>query len=621
MAYGGTARQGEIIRLTASGPDAEAALAALADLVSNGFGEMDRPGQSDPAKPDRPDKTEPADEPRRLVGQPASEGTAVAPVYVFEADQADFGLDNLPAKAVGSAREERDRIDRALARAEEELIRLRERVSREADHKTGLIFDFQAMILGDAQLKNQLAEKIRAGVSAERAVWDAFEYWRNLAAGLDPTMQAREADLRDVRNRVLTALTGRRPGGRACLLGPAIIAAQDLTPSDTAGLDKSLVRGLALAGGGPASHTAILARTWNIPAVTGLGKAVLKIKSGTSLALNGTTGEVIIRPDQAAVNRYQTQAAEEEAFYDQANRLTDRPGATKDGRLIPILANAADRTSLVQALEHGAEGVGLLRTEFMFLDRSAPPDEDEQTAAYAALREALGPDKPLIIRTLDAGGDKNLPYLNLPTEANPFLGLRAIRLCQAHPDLFQAQLRAILRAGAGGKVSIMFPMISTVKELVEAKTALKRAGESLADRGLAGPEEVAAGIMIETPAAALSAAELAKEADFFSIGSNDLTQYTLACDRTNAAVARLYDPYDPAVWALIKMTVDAAKRAGIPTAVCGEIAGQRRAIPLLIGLGVTELSAAGPRIPLVKAWLRELTEADCASAVDRFFNR
>ena len=243
VAYGGTARRGETIRLTASGPDAEAALAALADLINSGFGEIDRPAQDEPSGPDRPVDSDTGDEPRRLVGQPASEGTAVAPVYVFEADRADFGVDTLPVRAAGSVREERDRVDRALARAEEELLRLRDRVSREADEKTGLIFDFQAMILGDGQLKHQLAEKIQAGASAERAVWDAFEYWRNLAAGLDPTMQAREADLRDVRNRVLIALTDRRPDGRACLLGPAIIVAQDLTPSDTAGLDKALVRG------------------------------------------------------------------------------------------------------------------------------------------------------------------------------------------------------------------------------------------------------------------------------------------------------------------------------------------------------------------------------------------
>lgn len=606
VASRGTAWQGERIRIVARGADAAEAIRTLRALVEGGFGEME---EAPPAPPPKP-RLEP-ERPRPTTGEveailqgiPASSGIAVAPVFQYRPPTW-----HTERRAVTDAEAEVSRLRDALARAREELRALQQEVAAQDPH-TARIFEFQRMMLEDPVLTGAIEERIRQRMSsAETVAEEVFNEWmEQFARGDSELSQLRAADVQDVQRRLVRVLVGAEEQDPLRALDrPVIVVARDLTPSDTARLNREKVKGICTVGGGKTSHVAILARMWNIPAIVGLDERVLEIASGTVVAMDGETGLVEVNPTPESLRQYEERWVQREALTASALSQAHQPAITRDGHRVEVFANIGDVASAREAVDSGAEGVGLLRTEFLFVDRATMPDEEEQYAAYRAIADVLG-SRPLIIRTLDIGGDKPLPYLPLPPEANPFLGVRAIRLSLSHPDLFQPQLRAILRAGAGRNVWVMFPMISTRDEVLRALEALEQAKADLERAGIPHAREIPVGIMVETPAAAIAADLLAPLVDFFSIGSNDLTQYVLACDRGNEQLRSLYQPLDPAVIRLIQQVIEAAHRFGKKVGLCGELAGEPIAIPLLLGLGLDEFSMTPAAIPYAKWLIRALS--------------
>jgi phosphocarrier protein FPr len=433
----------------------------------------------------------------------------------------------------------------------------------------------------------------------------------NLRSLEDAYLKTRAKDVEDVGRQVLQNLLGNKSAAPKMDKSGIVIAA-DLSPAETARFDMNTILGICTAFGGSTSHTAILARELGIPAVVGLGEQILKIQDGGLLILDGERGQVFIEPDADLIEQYSKKA---ETIREEKNRARLESAAsaiTRDGKSIEIAANIGSVASAQKAVKLGAEGVGLFRTEFMFLNRATAPHEEEQFQAYHATAQALN-GRSLIIRTLDAGGDKTIPYLNLESEMNPFLGWRAIRLCLAEPELFKTQLRAILRVAAEFPIKIMFPMIATLDELRRAKTLLQEARQELSARGEPCAEKIETGMMVEIPSVVAMAEAFAAEVDFFSIGTNDLTQYTFAVDRTNAKVASLADACHPALLRQIQRVVDAARSSGIWVGVCGELAGDPQAIPILLGLGVDELSMSSASIPMAKNIVRGWSSSDAQS--------
>ncbi|MBI5956888.1 MAG: phosphoenolpyruvate--protein phosphotransferase, partial [Chloroflexi bacterium] len=416
--------------------------------------------------------------------------------------------------------------------------------------------------------------------------------------------------------RLIRLLTGWRPPSLSSLTRASIIVASDLKPSDTAQLDPKQVLGLATAAGSATSHTAILARGLGLPAVVGLGETVVDLAEGTNMILDGFTGQLLVDPDPNMLSEYRVRQAASEQRRAAALAGVGEPAVTRDGHRVEVAANIGDEAGARLAVVNGAEAVGLLRTEFLYLDRSNPPSEDEQVAAYTAIANALE-GRPLIIRTLDIGGDKPALYLDLPEELNPFLGWRAIRFCLARPDVFKTQLRAILRAAQGRNIKVMFPMIATLDEIRQAKALLTEAGAELTAQGTPHATRIETGIMVEVPAAAVAADLLAPEVNFFSLGTNDLVQYTLAADRTNPRVAPLADPFNPAVLRLIKQVIDAGHAVGKWVGMCGEMAGMPQAIPILLGLGLDEFSMTPAAIPEAKALIRRLSFTEARDLATR----
>jgi multiphosphoryl transfer protein len=408
----------------------------------------------------------------------------------------------------------------------------------------------------------------------------------------------------DVGRQVLLNLLGAGPRA-AAWDEPGILVAADLGPADTAQLDAQQVLGIAVAAGGPASHSAILARTLGIPAVVAAGEGLLRLAEGTPLLLDGDAGRIWPNPSPELKAEYARRAEARRVSQTRALAASGELAVTRDGHRVAVAANIGTPADARKALEMGAEAVGLFRTEFLFIDRRSAPNEEEQYAAYAAAADILG-QRPLVIRTLDVGGDKPLPYVEMEPEANPFLGWRAIRLCLARPEFFKVQLRAIVRAAVDHPVRVMFPMIAVLAEFRAAKALLSESRSEVAQRGQRVPERIETGIMVEIPSAALRAEQLAREVDFFSVGTNDLTQYTLAAERGNRQVAALADGMQPAVLQLIGQTVTAAHVHGKWVGVCGELAGEADAVPMLVGLGVDELSMNAPAIPRVKEIVRAL---------------
>ena len=536
---------------------------------------------------------------RTMRGIAAAPGLAQGPAVVWPE-----GTVVVPRHTGQDRETEWARLEAARRVAREEINRLKDKVAKEAGQDEAALFDAHVMILDDAALLKRSETAMEGGLNAEAAWMDAVEHYaRQLDSLPDPTLRARAADVRDVGQRVLRHLLGPEAQPGLDLREPSVIIARDLTPSQTASLDKSLVLAFCTAEGGPTSHTAILAKALGLPAVVGLGPAVLDLLPGVFLLVDGGRGEVIAYPDEITLQDFQTRRRKALRLARAEVAEAHEPAITRDGHQVKVVANVGNPGEAVAALEFGAEGIGLLRTEFLYLDRTVAPDEEEQLAAYNSVLDVMK-TRPVVVRTLDVGGDKELPYLDLGRESNPFLGWRAIRMCLDQPDFFKVQLRALLRASPGHDLRIMFPMITTLDEVRQAKTLLDEARREVQAAGHPIAETIQVGIMVEVPSVAILADLFASEVGFLSIGTNDLTQYTMAAERTNDRVAHLSDACHPAVLRQIQHVVTAGHQAGIWIGVCGELAGDPEAIPILLGLEVDELSMSPASIPRIKATIR-----------------
>jgi phosphocarrier protein FPr len=585
------ALQGHVVEVTASGRQAGLALDHVLALAARRFDETDDAAAEPEAAP--------AGEPR-----PASPGIGIGPVRRLTSPVAV--PDEAPA---GPPAGEWRRLVEAIAEARRDIERLRTAAAQRGGAEAARIFEAHLLLLDDGELLGPVRATIDAG-SAAPAAWATAvaavaEQW---AALPDPYLRARVADVRAVGEQVLRALAGESAAAPVAVDG--VLVADDLTPGQAAVLDPATVRAVVLAGGSPASHASILIRSLGIPAVCGAGSAVLDLAEGTPVVVDGTTGRVVVAPDPSTLAAYQDRAAR--AGEQRAREAADaaRPAVTADGVLVEVAANLASAAEARTAAAAGADGAGLIRTELVFLDRDRPPTADEQEREYRAMAAAFGGafgGRPITIRTLDVGGDKPLPYLPQPAEANPYLGLRGLRLSLTRPELLTEQLAAICRVAREAPVKVMFPMVSTVDEL--------RAARRLLD-SVCPPPGLRVGIMVEVPAAALSIDAFLPHVDFVSIGTNDLTQYTLAAERGNAAVAELADPLDPAV---LRLIAEVGRRAAgrVPVSVCGEVAADPLAVPVLLGAGVTELSVAVAAVPAVKAAVRALDLRDCVDLAKR----
>lgn len=588
------AESGAAIRVSAQGADAPAALSALKTAIAAGLG--DEPEETPPAAPvNIVQGWIPQSVGATLSGIPASGGIAIGPVRQHH--QRTIVAEDFPGDPAASG----EQFQRALTAAQAALDRLYEEVKIRLGAGKAAIFRVHSELLNDAALIRQTVMLIYQGHSA---AWSWQQVIAERVSQLekldDPVLAGRAVDLSDVGQRVLRYLVGMAEEQPTAFDAPGILVADDLTPSDTAALDPDTVLGFCTAKGGPTSHTAIIARSLGIPAVVGAGVGVLEIPHGTWGILDGFSGKLYLRPGEADVQAAQTIRQQLQSQQAAADAARFSPAITTDGYGVEVAANINRAADAPQAVEAGAEGVGLMRTEFLFLGRDAAPSEEEQFEAYRDMAQALG-GRPLIIRTLDIGGDKEAPYLNLPHEDNSFLGIRGIRLCLERPDLFIPQLRAIYRAAAYGPIKIMFPMIATLEEFEQARAIAEQVRQQV------NAPQVPLGIMIEVPSAVILADQFAEEVDFFSIGTNDLTQYTLAMDRLHPQLAKQADALHPAVLRMVERTVQAARAAGKWVGVCGGVAGDPKGAVILVGLGVSELSVSVPSVAAVKAHLRSLS--------------
>lgn len=584
------AQQHHRLRLSLSGPEAHLALEAVQKLAANNFGDSD---EAPPVLMSAP-PLETADGWR---GLPAAPGIAIGPARPLQRRALI-----LPTHSAENPAREWGSLQSALERVRARLRALAVDTARRANPSAAEIFDAHLLFLQDEAWLNAAQHAIaEEGRNAAQAWHSAAQTIAAQYRALEDDYQrSRAIDVDDLSRQVLEELLGATAG--PLRHAPGILLAADLTPADTVSLDPAITLGLATALGSPTSHSAILARSLGIPAIVGMGERLNELTEGTPLILDGETGALIPNPDPDTRGLYTQKREQAQRSAAEARAASAQLAFTQDGQRIEVAANIGGAKEAAAAVAAGAEGVGLFRTEFLFLDRQTAPTEDEQYRTYRAAAEALGRERPLIIRTLDVGGDKPLPYVDMGAEANPFLGWRAVRLCLARPDFFKVQLRAIARtAREFPRVRVMFPMIATLDEFRAAKALL---AEACAEVG--APPSIETGIMVEIPSAALQARHFAPEVDFFSIGTNDLTQYTLAAERGNARVAALADAFSPAVLKLIGQTAEAARAHGKWAGVCGELAGDPLAAPLLIGLGVTELSMAAPLIPRAKQIIRAL---------------
>jgi phosphoenolpyruvate-protein phosphotransferase len=538
-----------------------------------------------------------------LRGIAAAPGLALGPVFRLRKQAITI------SRQVGaSPAEELLRLSSARHQAREEIQALQAHAAATISQAEGAIFEAHLTFLDDPGLLEEVEDLLqKSGCNVEYALAEVLDqYSTMLAESGDPLFQARAADLQDIKQRLVRILSGATNAGFALPAQPGIILAHDLLPSETVQLDRTQTLAICTAAGGATSHVAILARGIGLPAVVGLGERLLEIADGTLLAVDGTTGQVFVSPSDEQRAQFEQQIATEQQQQQEALSRAHLAAITSDGVQLAVLANISSVVEAHEAQRNGAEGVGLLRTELLFIDRASPPSEDEQVQTYRAIAEALG-GQPIIIRTLDIGADKPVDYLTQPPEANPALGLRGIRLAAAYPELFHSQLRAIWRIGPGYRIKVMFPMITSIEEIGQARAMVGAARAELLAEGVPILDRLEIGIMVEVPSIAILATQAAPLVDFMSIGSNDLTQYSLAVDRTNAAVSPLSDALHPAVLNLIAITAQAGHAHNCPVGVCGELAGDPAATKLLLGLGVTSLSMAPAAIPGIKATLRGMS--------------
>lgn len=549
-------------------------------------------------------------------GKGVSEGLAMAQIHLFTPK-----LPEISRQPAADAEAEVAKLEKTLAAAEEELRGLYETAKEKMGEQEAEIFDAHLTILGDEySVREPIIQRIREQKqNAAAAITDQFDELAQMFRSLgDELMAERAADAEDLKQQLLRICLGCGRQDLSVLPGDVIVLAEELTPSDTVRMDTAHVKGIATRLGGATAHSAIIARTLGIPAAAGIDGWQTEALNGHMAILDGADGTLTVDPTDEETACYQSRKAQADCEAQALEAFRTCPSQTKDGAALEICANIGTPQEAQQAMKYGADGVGLFRSEFLFMDRDALPTEDEQFEAYRTAAQTMA-GKPLIIRTLDVGGDKKLPTLELPHEDNPFLGFRAIRMTLSHPEIFRPQLRAILRAAAYGDVRVMFPMIGSMDQLREAKGLLREQEQTLQAEGVpTGPVKV--GMMVEIPAAAVLAEEFAKEVDFFSIGTNDLTQYTLAVERGNAAVAHLYAPEHPAVLRLIAMTAQAAAERHIPCGMCGEAAGDPKLAPAFVGMGVNELSMSPRRVPAVRKLLSELTMDECRQAAEKLLH-
>ena len=596
------ASKGSQLRIEVSGDDEEHALAEIEAAILSGLGEGDgtHAAQAKPVGPPVPKVEEKSVEESKpakantLKGVGAAPGIAIGPAYQFQHQEIPIH-EMSDGLMLGW-----ESLQDALARAREQLSKLNHQMVEKGLKAEATIFDAHLGLLEDPELTEAVHERIQKGQDALKAWKETIEDSAVVVAALnDPILSARADDLRDVGRRVLKIMVGTDDKADSLPDKPVVVVARELSPSDTVSFNKDLVLGFCIVNGGPTSHTAILARALGLPAIVSVAESVLKLETDSYMIINGNDGMVTFNPSpeelQAAEQERNTWIEKRRLALEQANA----PAITADGRHVEVVGNAGSLTDVEKALKMGAAGIGLLRTEFLFLERTTAPTEAEQYDVYRPIAETMG-KLPVIVRTLDVGGDKPLPYIEMQHEENPFLGERGIRLCLNRPDLFRQQLRAILRAGQHGNLQIMFPMVGDIEEYRRARLMLDELENELKT------PRIVAGIMIEVPSAALMADVLAKEVDFFSIGTNDLTQYTLAMDRGNSLLSAKQDGLHPAVLRLIAKTIEGAHKHGKWAGICGELGSDPYAVPILIGLGIDELSVTVPSVPLVKAQVRDL---------------
>ncbi len=608
--------KGHRIKVSAIGNQAEKALSDLKKLVENSFGESSQPAAT--AAQALPQVrvqilTQAEIASGAQAATPISEGIALGPAYHYHLPPPP-----VPQFTPTDPQTEWIQLEDAKSRTKHNIQKQRQQTVLRAGEAQAAIFDAHLLILEDPDLLTAVKKAILDNRQNAAFAWQQqiSQVASQYAALEDAYMKQRSADVMDVGNQVLYALAGDHPAEEIKLDHEVILVAEELTPAQTAQLDLKQVLGIITRSGGPTSHAAILARSLGIPAVTGIPESLLTLVEGTTLALDGSHGLYWISPPEETQKELQKKRSNWLAERQQLLQASHQPAVTLDGHTLEVVANVGNLKDAKAAHENNAEGIGLLRTEFLFLTRQTPPDEEEQVKALCDIGELLKP-YPVIVRTLDVGGDKPLPYISLPAEANPFLGVRAIRLCLQKPDLFQIQLRAILRSAAQVNLRVMFPMISGIDEVRQARSALLEAHQSMEKEGISHRYPIETGIMVEIPSSAVLAPVLAPEVDFFSIGTNDLTQYTLAAERGNPALANLADALHPAVLNLIDSVVKAAHAHKKWVGVCGELAGDSMAAPVLVGLGVDELSMNAAAIPKVKALIRKMNlsqAADLANA-------
>ncbi|MFC3884324.1 phosphoenolpyruvate--protein phosphotransferase [Bacillus songklensis] len=548
-----------------------------------------------------------------ILGIAASSGIAIAKAFRLENPEL-----TVEKTAVTDTNAEAERFEQALAQSKSELEVIKEHARKELGEDKAEIFAAHLLVLSDPELINPIKDKITSEqVNAEFALNEVATMFVHMFESMDNEyMKERAADIRDVTKRVLAHLLGVTIANPSMISEEVVIIAEDLTPSDTAQLNRKYVKGFTTDIGGRTSHSAIMARSMEIPAVVGTKTVTADIKNGALVIVDGLDGKVIVNPTEDIVKAYEDKKAAYEAQKAEWAKLVNEKTVSADNYHVELAANIGTPEDVKGVLENGGEGVGLYRTEFLYMGRDTLPTEEEQFTAYKTVLERME-GKPVVVRTLDIGGDKELPYLDLPKEMNPFLGFRAIRLCLEMQDMFRTQLRALLRASVHGNLKIMFPMIATLDEFRQAKAILMEEKEKLQAEGVAVSDNIEVGMMVEIPSSAVMADLFAKEVDFFSIGTNDLIQYTLAADRMNERVSYLYQPYNPAILRLIKNVIDAAHKEGKWAGMCGEMAGDEIAIPILLGLGLDEFSMSATSILKARSQIRHLSKVEIEKYVDQ----